>query len=196
VRAECRQRYDFGLPQTFNGQISITGFKEFGVYVWRALGFYMIFRCGPSVRYGQGSHLHHDQLAVELVIDDVNRARDPGSYVYTPLPDHRNAYRSLKAHFAPWPVSEELIPADEGLFVFPNNYRAECLHFSAAAMVGRHWGFGRATYRLISLECGNLVIRDFSDNVALQRCTFSGEPPCFVGLPFSDGYGRHEESFI
>lgn len=194
VPAECRQRYVFRMPYAYTGQVIATGFREFGVFTWKTAGLYLLFRCGPSVRYGQGSHLHHDQLAVELVIDGVNRASDPGSFLYTPLPEFRNAYRGLKAHFTPWPLAEKLIPGDQGLFVFPDNYRAECLHFSNEAMVGRHWGFGQATYRLISFEGNNLVIRDFSESVALQRCPVSGEPFCFVGLPFSDGYGRREGS--
>jgi hypothetical protein len=185
-----RQRYEFALADvTSLDELSADGYLEFGVFVLRGPGLYAAFRCGPAEQYGQGSHLHHDQLSLELVIGGENLALDPGSYVYTPLPSSRNAYRSLRAHFAPWPASELDASPDEGLFAFRNTYRGECLYFQLDGMVGRHCGFGGATYRIVTLEADRLVVRDFSDTVPLERCPFEGEPPRFRGLPFSDRYG-------
>lgn len=185
-----RQRYEFALAdQSCLEQMSAEGFPEFGVFVLRGPGLYAAFRCGPAEQYGQGSHLHHDQLALELVIDGENLALDPGSYVYTPLPSDRHAYRSLRAHFTPWPEGIAQDSPDEGLFVFRNIYRGECLYFRLDGMVGRHFGFGGATYRIVTLEEDCLVVRDFSESAPLERCPFDGEPPHFRGLPFSDRYG-------
>lgn len=185
-----RQRYEFALAgQSGLEQMSAEGFPEFGVFVLRGHGLYAAFRCGPAEQYGQGSHLHHDQLSLELVMGGENLALDPGSYVYTPLPTSRNAYRSLRAHFAPWPINVIQDEPDDGLFVFRNVYRGECLYFQSNGMVGRHFGFGGATYRIVSIEDNRLVVRDFSESVPLERCPFDGEPPRFQGLPFSDRYG-------
>ena len=73
-----RQYYDFVLPNgDAPGQLSAVGFAEFGIFVLRGSGFYAAFRCGPAAQYGQGSHLHHDQLPLELVIGGENMALDP-----------------------------------------------------------------------------------------------------------------------
>ena len=186
-----RQRYEFALAgQGCLEKMSAEGFPEFGVFVLRGPGLYAAFRCGPAEQYGQGSHLHHDQLSLELVIDGESLVLDPGSYVYTPLPSSRNAYRSLHAHFTPWPANATHGSPDDGLFFFRNTYRGECLYFQSDGIVGRHFGFGGATYRIVTLDDNYLVVRDFSDAVTLDRCPFNGEPPRFQGLPFSDGYGR------
>ena len=185
-----RQRYAFALAdQSCLEKMSAEGFPGFGVFVFRGPGLYAAFRCGPAEQYGQGSHLHHDQLSLELVIEEENLVLDPGSYVYTPLPSSRHAYRALHAHFTPWPAKATHGSPDDGLFVFRNTYRGECLYFQPDGMVGRHFGFGGATYRIVTLEDNHLVVRDFSDAVPLERCPFDGEPLHFQGLPFSHCYG-------
>lgn len=185
-----RQYYEFALPNVDTlGQLSAVGFVEFGIFVLCGNGFYAAFRCGPATQYGQGSHLHHDQLSLELIIGGEDIALDPGSYIYTPLPASRNAYRSLRAHFAPWPAIKKYDLPDGGLFVFQNNYLAECLYFYSDGMVGRHFGFGGYTYRMVSIEGTRLVVRDFSESVPIERCPFEGQPLRFAGLPFSDRYG-------
>jgi hypothetical protein len=189
--AANRQRYEFALPPgNSSADVSAEGFQEFGIFVLRRPGLYAAFRCGPAEQYGQGSHLHHDQLALDLIVGGDNLVLDPGSYVYTPLPASRNAYRSLRAHFAPWPAIALPGSSDDSLFAFRNIYRAECLYFQPDGMVGRHVGFGGATFRMVTIENDRLVIRDFSAAVPLERCPFDGDPPRFRGLPFSDGYGR------
>jgi hypothetical protein len=194
VHQDFRQYYEFELPKNFTGDVVAEGFNDFGVFIWRSESFFAAFRCGPAERYGEGGHLHHDQLCLELMIDGINRIRDPGSYVYTPIPNLRNSYRGLKAHFTPWPADESLIPADEGLFAFPRVYRAKCLHFSSDAMAGMHWGFGQPVYRVVTIEGCKIVVRDFSEEITIKPCPFIGDPSCFDSLSFSDGYGRREKS--
>lgn len=186
-----RQHYEFALPAGYGLEgTSAEGFPEFGIFVLRGPDLYAAFRCGPAAQYGQGSHLHHDQLALEVVVCGDDLALDPGSHVYTPLPSSRNAYRSLRAHFAPWPAITGQDLPDDAMFAFRNIYRGECLYFQPDGMVGRHFGFGGATYRVVTLEDGCLTVRDFSESVPLERCTFAGDPPRFSGLSYSDGYGR------
>lgn len=185
-----RQCYEFALSEE-NGlrELSAAGFMEFGIYVFRGNGLYVAFRCGPAEQYGQGSHLHHDQLSLEVVIEGEDIALDPGSYIYTPLPASRNAYRSLRAHFAPWPAIQSHDSSKDGLFVFRNSYRAECLYFHLDGMVGRHFGFGTPMYRIVTVENNRLMVRDFFEGEPIERCPIEGKPPRFAGLPFSDRYG-------
>lgn len=44
------------------------------------------------------SHSHNDKLGLELYIDGAAVLTDPGSYLYTPLPQLRDKFRSVGAH--------------------------------------------------------------------------------------------------
>jgi hypothetical protein len=61
-------------------------------------------------------------------------------------------------------------------------------------MAGMHWGFGQAVYRVVTIEGCKIVVRDFSEEIAIKPCPFIGDPSCFDSLSFSDGYGRREKS--
>ncbi len=185
-----KQQYKFLVPNIHRGPLVTKSYKHFGAFIWRASNFFMVFRCGPNQQYGCGSHLHHDQLSIELMINEINYVRDPGTYVYTPLPNRRDEYRGIFAHFTPVPTDTRLIPKNDGLFLFPDCYRAECINFDNEMIIGRHNAFGDYVYRMIYLEDQKLVIKDFSEKLSLQRRSFLGNPKCFQGLDFSSGYGH------
>ena len=185
-----KQIYEFELPKEINlEKIALSSFQEFGLFVMKAQNFYVSFRCGPTSQYGLGGHFHQDQLCLELLINGENLVQDPGSYIYTPIPSLRNEYRSLRAHFVPWSLNFKKDYFEDGLFVNNFNFKGQCLYFQKNGMVGIHHGFDGPTFRIISLENTNLVVRDFSKTVELERCTFQGHPSSFKSMPFSDNYG-------
>lgn len=73
-------------------------FPDFGLYVCARGSLWTAVRCGSSGQRGNGGHAHNDQLAVEVCLAGVALVCDPGTGVYTPLPDTRNAFRSTAAH--------------------------------------------------------------------------------------------------
>jgi hypothetical protein len=141
-------------------------------------------RCGEIGLAGLGGHTHCDQLAIELVLDGADRVRDPGTYIYTPLPTRRNAYRSARAHHVPRVPGQE--PADLGLGVFDLRGAAEgeCLYFGLRGFIGRHAGYGSQVYRIIALEDTRIVVHDFAEG-GLKLAD-----PTPEALPYSPGYGR------
>ena len=73
-------------------------YPDGGWWVLRAGEAYVLARCGDVGVDGEGTHAHNDLLAFELALGDQPLIVDPGSYVYTPDPAARNAFRATAAH--------------------------------------------------------------------------------------------------
>jgi hypothetical protein len=128
------------------------GYPDFGAYVFRSNRLFLAIRCGPVGQNGLGGHAHNDQLAIELQVDGEDWLRDPGSYVYTSLPDRRNAYRSVRAHAGP-PLESEPASLDVGLFELGPGTDASCLYWGSEGFVGRvNLAGGRTVVGRISVE--------------------------------------------
>jgi hypothetical protein len=154
-----------------------------GCYVFRSAALYLAVRCGEVGLAGLGAHAHCDQLAIELVLDGKEITRDPGTYLYTAFPDRRNAYRSSAAHHVPRVPGREPADLGRGPFDLRGAAPGVCLYFGPRGFVGRHAGYGPWVYRVVALESGRVVVRDFAEG-GLRL----GDPAP-AGLPFSPGYG-------
>jgi hypothetical protein len=155
-------------------------------------------RSGPIGQNSYLGHSHNDQLAVEIEIDGVAWARDPGTFVYRPDFVARNHYRSALAHFVPRHGQAE--PA--GLvahFFLENRARARTIRFGPEGFLGTHQGFGFPVFRSVVIGLGGLVIDDCTHGPKIAADTAIDEhvirsPQELVELwnlrlPFSPGYG-------
>jgi hypothetical protein len=183
-------------------RLEAVSFPDFGIYILRSSRLYLAFRCGPVGQEGAGGHSHNDQLGLEVDIDGSPWFRDPGSYVYTPVPAVRNAYRSARAHLVPRDGTLEPGDLQAGLFLLPEQAHARCLWFSATGFAGAHWGYGPPTVREVHVTRSSIEVTDAIPRAkgaraaprgvavltnAEQVATFAGP-----GVPFSPGYGVAE----
>ena len=76
-------------------------YPDSGIFIFKSGKFYLAVCATPLGQNGHGGHTHNDKLGYELWIDGRDIARDPGTYLYTPLPDRRNEFRSIRAHNVP-----------------------------------------------------------------------------------------------
>lgn len=162
--------------------LTLLGYPDFGLYLFRSDRLYLAMRCGPIGQNGNGGHAHNDQLSIELTIDGQDWITDPGTYVYTSLPERRNEYRSMQAHFVPVLPSE---PSALGrnLFTLEGDPAAQCLYFDNNRFVGIFWYKERPIRREILVETNQLTIRDYNDTG--QACTW----PRLRLTPISPKYG-------
>jgi hypothetical protein len=178
------------------GGLRRQGFPDFGLWIFRSDRLFLGVRCGPIGHGGRGAHAHNDQLSIELTIDGEDWIADPGSYLYTPSPRLRNAYRSVQAHFAPQNDRREPGRLDLGMFWLGDEAQAECLAFDDAGFVGEHRGFGAAVRRAVIIGETTIRIHDGGLPSGVDsrfiRCVgrreFAARFPCAV--PFSPGYGK------
>ncbi|MFN3399701.1 MAG: heparinase II/III family protein [Ferrovibrio sp.] len=167
------------------GQVEMSAFKQFGLYVLRWPGGFLSFRCSLGPRAGAPTgHMHDDNLTVELYMGGRNVLTDPGSYLYTPAPRLREQYRSAEAHFAPRPAGQSAVMAD-GLFGLIQQARATCLHCSesgiAAVLDGGDW----QVWRVVEMLPDRIRITDGS---APQPLAPVSDP-----IRTSHGYGKRTE---
>jgi hypothetical protein len=174
-------------------------YPDFGLYIWRSPRFFLSVRCGPVGQNGNGGHAHNDQLAIELNIDGEDWIADPGTYLYTPSPKDRNAYRSVHAHGAPKIGQGEPSRLDLGLFRLEDNSNAHCLKFDPVGFEGMHTGYGMPLHRRIELKSGSILITDLSPVAGEQKSSpntvrdgKSLRELWNVNLPFSPGYGLRD----
>ena len=76
-------------------------YPDSGIFIYKSDKFYLAVCATPLGQSNHGGHTHNDKLSYDLWVDGLDIARDPGTYLYTPLPDRRNEFRSVKAHNAP-----------------------------------------------------------------------------------------------
>ena len=161
-----------------------TRFPGMGVYLIKSNRIYLAIRCGEIGLAGLGGHAHCDQLGIELVIDGITHVRDPGTYIYTPLPDMRNMYRSARAHHVPRVANREPANLARGIFDLRDHPEGECMYFGPRGFIGRHIGYGSWVYRIVSLSDKEVVIYDFAEG----KLAITDPTP--ERLPFSPGYGH------
>jgi len=179
----------FSLDNKFSpDSASFFAYPNFGLYVIRSHQIFLAIRCGSIGQNGNGGHAHNDQLALELVIDGVDYIRDPGTWIYTPFPEQRNAYRSVQAHFIPRIGQDEFGDLEAGLFTLPSHsLMPQVIYFGPKGFIGGHRGYGAYVWRCVSFEADHLIVVDRSDDKMLLE-------PEIPSIAYSPGYGWVEYS--
>lgn len=190
------QSYVFTAPVLGNDRPDLTTglrcepYPLFGLYVYRSLRLYLTVRCGAIGLNGLGAHAHNDPLSIELWIDGRPIIMDPGSYIYTPLPERRDSFRSIAAHFSPHFRGRESGDLGLGVFALGNEAKAVCTAFSRQQFSG-HYQCGAITiFRTISIGGHVIFVDDWSTSLEQSLCRL--DPVCFnvESAQYSDGYGR------
>ncbi|HEV2149059.1 MAG TPA: heparinase II/III family protein [Longimicrobiaceae bacterium] len=187
LRHETRLRFDG--PDLRTG-LRLLAYPDFGLYLFRSDRLFLAVRCGSIGQEGNGGHAHNDQLSVELAVDGRDVLADPGSFLYTALPELRNRYRSDRAHHAFRSRSRESAGLGAGLFTLGGDPRARCLRFDEAGFVGMHTGFGFPVVRRVEVHADSVRVEDRvyaapgTDVLPFYLWTGEGD------VPFSPGYGK------
>ncbi len=139
--------------------LKLYAYPDFGLYMFKSSRLYLAIRCGPVGQNGNGGHAHNDQLSIELSIDGENWISDPGTYLYTAIPEKRNEYRSVNAHFCPGFNGKEPSRLDLHIFRLEEMTHSKCLYFGEKGFIGMHQGYGSPVWRVVSV--GENEIRAF-----------------------------------
>lgn len=164
-------------PSTFHSHC----YRDFGLFVLRNDETYVSLRCVERYidRYTMG-HYHDDNLAIEIHHRGEDLITDPGSYLYTPVPEMRERYRGAGAHFVPrpegWAAARAISP-----FTMRFDAVARCVYFGQDGVAAELEGPGWKAFRAMVIEDERLTIIDGSSLGALAN---------WRPVAVSDGYGR------
>ena len=183
-----KQRALFPLTEALVPEsLVLAAYPNFGLYIFRAPQMYLAIRCGGEHAAHPRGHAHNDQLAVELWIGGRQVIADPGSYVYTPQPEARNSYRSVRAHFTPQLAHTEPATLELGLFALGPPTGAECRYFGLSGFVGCHRAYGTPVWRAITFNTETIQLSDMADSpehvLVANEIILANQPP------YSPGYG-------
>jgi len=129
----------------------VAAYPDFGIYIQNQDPWFLAVRCGSIGQKGNGGHAHNDQLSFELSVKGVSMIVDPGTYVYTPLPDARRRFRSTSMHNT-LSIKGKEQNLDVGLFQLTDRAKAEVIEFGERFFVGEHHGFGSTHRRTLKIS--------------------------------------------
>lgn len=182
-RTPVARHISLPLPAASTAGLQLAGYPDFGLYILRSERLFCALRCFDPAVPGIWGHSHDDNLAIELMIDGVNHSVDPGTYVYTSLPEYRDRYRSAEAHFTPRPADRAALQAS-GPFTARQVAHAACRQFGpqgfSAVLTGPDW----TAERIVVLSESSLDIFDAVSPGPLAASLSLDQRPTIT-----DGYG-------
>lgn len=167
-------------------ELDFIAYPCFGLFIFKSDILYLSITAGSNGRAGQGVHMHEDRLSFELNLAGKDIFIDPGTYIYTPLPEKRNHFRSRFAHNAPI-VKSDLHNRFIDLFSLEDNWKYSLVDYSK-------------NYIKLVLFCEDAVItREFEilkDKLVIRdKCNKEITTNLYYNDKYSNGYGKLLNSF-
>lgn len=162
-------------------RIQLKCYPYFGVYIFRCSNFYLSVMAGGIGQNGIGGHSHNDKLSFELNLAGKDVYIDPGTYLYTPLPEERDKFRSVNAHNIPIVNNEEQC-SFTGPFSMKNEIKCDILKCRSSNLIVY------LTFR------DNKILREFILNsdrlIIIDKCNKGFYENYNLCKVFSNGYGK------
>ncbi len=156
-------------------------FPEFGIYIYNTHFYKAYIRCGYIGQKGKGGHAHNDQLSICLYCRGNNIFTDPGTYVYTPLHEKRNLFRSVKMHNTLFPDDKEQNLWESGdkddlFWMVKDRSKARAVHTGNNYFTGEHKGYGELHTRKIEFHLSALSGEDVLEMPGKKTMSFHLHP--------------------
>ncbi|UCD17185.1 MAG: alginate lyase family protein [Candidatus Zixiibacteriota bacterium] len=176
------------IPLT--SDLKLYGYPDSGFFIFASKRIHMTICAAPNGQNGLGGHAHNDKLSFELNLDGEDIVVDPGTYLYTPLVDWRNRFRSVRAHNTVVVAGQEQnrwTPGRRGLFSLNDETAIEVLDLSETGIVLQLTYRDIIHIRQFEIACDYVRICDYA-NHAFEVNLNPGEM-------YSGGYGKIVRGF-
>ena len=165
-----KNEYCFHSEKDLIEGLGFYSYAGMGLYIFKSKYLYLAVRCGEVGQNGNGGHCHNDQLAIELRIEEKDIIKDPGTYLYTSVPEKRNKFRSTNAHFTIIKKSRreqnDWLDGKEGLFsIIGDRTDAQVLLLRKNFILMQHSGFDKKVYRCIEILPHKVIIQDYGEEI-------------------------------
>lgn len=167
------------IESLLNG-IEIYYYEKFGILTVKGKRVFICMVIDTAGNTKLLGHTHNDKLSIEMVVDGSYITRDPGGYIYTPLPLIRDKFRSVKAHNTIH-VADFEQNLFSGTFGMKKRAKAQLLFAGNEWIIGKVYYAGIEHVRKIELMPHQIVVSDYSN----MPFTVS-----FQNRIYSTGYGE------
>lgn len=157
-------------------------YPSFGVYIYKSQTLYLCINASDNGQKGNAGHAHNDKLSFELFLNGNCIFQDSGVYVYTPLSQERNRFRSVRMHntIDTGKEQNEFIT----LFSMKSDTKCRCLCWSDTETI-LEVRYGTVIHiRQFYISEDKITVTDYC-NVPFQENWRQGEITC--------GYGKRRE---
>ena len=140
-------------------------YKDFGLFGIENAVYKILIRCGNIGQNGKGGHSHNDQLSFCLSAFSHDIITDPGTYLYTPLHNKRNEFRSVKKHNTLtinnleqnfWDTNSK----DDLFWIIKDKTKSEVMEFNNKLFSGRHFAYDTEHLRTIEFKNNKIIGKD------------------------------------
>ncbi|HKJ93964.1 MAG TPA: alginate lyase family protein, partial [Longimicrobiales bacterium] len=170
----------------------VAHYPDAGLVIVRRGPLYLLANLGRIPARAPGGHFHNDVLGFELQWHGVDVVLDPGTFVYTPLPELRNAYRRTAAHSTVSVAAREQRlspPPAAGLFLVVEDVADAGVDALTVDRLAAHCAYGSVIHRREwRWSDDTLEIRDHVEGGAAQAC-INLAPGIQPGEPAETGGG-------
>lgn len=160
-------------------------FLDFGFTSIKNDNFYFSISFGANKKsHHSWGHQHNDKTAIELQLNSRNILFDSGTYIYTPLPEKRNKFRSSFIHNSIIVDSQEqnnFNKTRRGLFTIDSDCKTSLINISTTQVVVKVETNNYIHYREVIITNNKFIVTDYCNKPFEQN----------FNLPlFSNGYGK------
>lgn len=145
-------------------EIELIKYENTGIYILKSQLLYLCISAGPNGQNDNGGHTHNDKLSFELSLDNQSVIKDPGTYLYTPLPEKRNQFRRTAAHqtiqIENW-EQNRFLPGRYGLFSMENDSSCIPVEMTPGLISFFFKGNGVCHLRRFTITDSELIIDDY-----------------------------------
>lgn len=164
-------KYDTVKKSQMFGDVGHCVLKDKDIYLFVTNGEQSSY---PVAKKTLGTHTHNDKLSFELVLGGEDIIIDPGAYVYTPIPDKSNEFRSTIKHNTILVDNEEqnIIAPNNVFGVTKNSHSTLFNMLSEDSVEGEYKTFqGRLTHhRRFAIKDNSLIISDGITKAGGNHC--------------------------
>ncbi len=154
--------YESDTPLTH--KIKLRPYPQSGIYIFKSERIHLTVTATPAGQGGLGGHSHNDKLSFELNIDGDDIIVDPGTYLYTPLPEIRNHFRSVSVHNTAIVEGQEQnrwYKGPAGLFFLKGDCRTAVLELTDSSIMLQAKYRGIIHIRNFVIEKDKIIIHDY-----------------------------------
>ena len=153
---------DYNLKNIHLEKLKTYGYDDFGLYIIKSEEFFLSFMIGPVGQKGNGGHGHLDKLSFELNVHGVDLFLDGGTFLYTPIPELRDEFRSIKFHNVPY-IEGENVGEFNGSFSMKAYFKCSLLEFDNKKVKALLNYKNTEILREIEVFSDKIVIKDYSN---------------------------------